>query len=117
MGMGKDFTLFAKHPGIVVYQQSKYIRKVRLFWWHHCYAAAPISGVIGGIQHSTRGMFWRPDLTWPDLTWPGLTSLHLGKSLSCLLESSPDNLIGTETQAANARMLISLIASSARSMS
>ena len=60
--MGKDFTLFAKQPGIVVYQQSKYIRKVRLFWWLHCYAAAPISGVIGGMQHSTRGMFWRPDL-------------------------------------------------------
>ena len=31
VGMGKDFTLFAKQPGIVVYQASKYIRKVRPF--------------------------------------------------------------------------------------
>lgn len=29
VGMGKDYTLFAKQPGIVVYQSSKYIRKVR----------------------------------------------------------------------------------------
>ena len=28
VGMGKDFTLFAKQPGVVVYQESKYIRKV-----------------------------------------------------------------------------------------
>ena len=105
--MGKDFTLFAKHPGIVVYQQSKYVRKVRRFWLHHCYAAAPISGAIGGIQHSTRGMFWRPDLCLCILT---------GHS-AALLESSPDNLKSTRTQAPNAKMLVSLIASSARSMS
>ncbi len=30
VGMGKDYTLFAKQPGIVVYQESKYIRKVKL---------------------------------------------------------------------------------------
>ena len=29
--MGKDFTLFAKQPGVVVYQESKYIRKVCVF--------------------------------------------------------------------------------------
>ncbi len=32
--MGKDYTLFAKQPGIVVYQASKYIRKVGLQQLH-----------------------------------------------------------------------------------
>ena len=31
VGMGKDYTLFAKQPGVVVYQESKYIRKVCAF--------------------------------------------------------------------------------------
>lgn len=31
VGIGKDFTLYATVPGIVVYQESKYIRKVQ-----HC---------------------------------------------------------------------------------
>jgi hypothetical protein len=48
--MGKDFTLFAKQPGIVVYQQSKYIRKVRFLWWHHGNSAATI---WRGWRHST----------------------------------------------------------------
>ena len=34
VGMGKDYTLFAKQPGIVVYQASKYIRKVGLQQLH-----------------------------------------------------------------------------------
>jgi len=34
VGMGKDYTLFAKQPGIVVYQESKYIRKVKLLQYN-----------------------------------------------------------------------------------